>query len=342
MLEFARHYGVRYVVLDETTHGDRLVPSWCRQCEQDDSPRAPARARSWPSEDRAARIFALDPAPPPSLDDPRPHLGFVGDAGSLRRGEPVARPPSRRLRRRPRRSRRPVDATSAGARRARRAPGHASPGAAAAPPPRAVWCGHGAVRPGHGPVDRGGARLTGRPTRPPTSTWCCTWPTGNGYPDYDGRYFGEAVNLDTDRRLVTRCSAGRAFDADDATPRERAARRRRPGRPAPDRGAKPHTTRPRAGYPSVYNQMPQHPPVYYLTMQAQLSRPSAGCCPATASPASTSELGLLRLVDVPLVLPLPLLAWATARRMGGSDRAGHRRRPAVRSACPSSPTSVRR
>ena len=48
--------------------------------EQDNIPGAAAGCRSWPSENRVARIFAVDPAPPPSLDDP-PLLGFTGDAG---------------------------------------------------------------------------------------------------------------------------------------------------------------------------------------------------------------------------------------------------------------------
>jgi 4-amino-4-deoxy-L-arabinose transferase-like glycosyltransferase len=44
--------------------------------------------------------------------------------------------------------------------------------------------------------------------------------------------------------------------------------------------------------------------------------------PGDDVPSVDREVGLLRAVDVALLAALPLLAWATARRLGGSDRAG--------------------
>ena len=67
--------------------------------------------------------------------------------------------------------------------------------------------------------------------------------------------------------------------------------------------------------------MPQHPPVPYL-MQAQLLKAERWLLPGHGVPSMDKELGLLRLLDVLLVLPMPLLAWAVVARMGGSDRAG--------------------
>lgn len=142
---------------------------------------------------------------------------------------------------------------------------------------------------------------------------------GNGYPGYDGRYIGEAMQLDTQRWQVDAMQWWPAFDARDAPPRD--------GRPdvddlgglEPDREAKP-TNRPRPDYPAVYNQMPQHPPLYYAAMAAVLGAERL-LLPGDGIPSLDREVGLLRLANAALVLPLPLLAWATARRMGAGDRA---------------------
>jgi len=141
---------------------------------------------------------------------------------------------------------------------------------------------------------------------------------GHPYPRYDGRYFGEEVGLDTDRYLIVLSVPWPRFDAADAPPRG--------DRPdvdelgiAPDAEAR-RGDRHRAGYPYVYNQMPQHPPLYYLGM-AGLLRVERALLPGDGLPSLDRELALLRLANVALVLPVPLLAWATARRMGAGDRA---------------------
>ena len=62
--------------------------------------------------------------------------------------------------------------------------------------------------------------------------------------------------------------------------------------------------------------MPQHPPLYYQAMATVLRVERA----ITGGPASADrELALLRLVNVLLILPLPLLAWWAARRFGLSE-----------------------
>jgi 4-amino-4-deoxy-L-arabinose transferase-like glycosyltransferase len=141
---------------------------------------------------------------------------------------------------------------------------------------------------------------------------------GHPYPRYDGRYFGEEINLDTDRHLVIFGQPWPRFDAEDAVPRDE--------RPdvddvglQPDANVRRMDARP-AGYPYVYNQMPQHPPTYYVA-QAAVLRFERWVLPGHGIPSMDRELGLLRLVDVLLVSPLPLLAWATVIRLSGSDRA---------------------
>ena len=143
---------------------------------------------------------------------------------------------------------------------------------------------------------------------------------GNGYPDYDERYIGEAMQLDSERWRIDSMQRWPAFDAADATPRGRRPDVDDLGGLAPDQEAKP-TNRPRPDYPAAYNQMPQHPPLYYLTMGAVLGAERL-LLPGDGIPSLDREVGLLRLANVALVLPLPLLAWATARRMGAGERAG--------------------
>lgn len=66
------------------------------------------------------------------------------------------------------------------------------------------------------------------------------------------------------------------------------------------------------------NQMPQHPPLYYGVAAAVLR---AGDAVFPGWPWSFDRtVGLLRLLDVALVVALPVLAWATARRLGCPPR----------------------
>lgn len=141
---------------------------------------------------------------------------------------------------------------------------------------------------------------------------------GNGYPSYDGRYVGEAIGLDSDRHLIDRKLPWPRFDA-----REAPSRGDRPdvdglGGTTPDADAR-RRVEARAGYPYVYNQMPQHPPLYYLVMATLLRTERAG---RGEQASFSAEIGILRLANVLLVAPLPLLAWATVVRLGAGDRAG--------------------
>ena len=143
---------------------------------------------------------------------------------------------------------------------------------------------------------------------------------GHGYPAFDGRFFGEAVGLDTDRHLVELSRPWPRFAAGDAPPRASRPDVEDLGGTAPDADARRNDPD-RAGAPYVYNQMPQHPPLHYLGM-ATVLRLERLLLPGDGLPSLDRELGLLRLVDVALVTPLPLLAWATVARLGGDDRAG--------------------
>ena len=67
------------------------------------------------------------------------------------------------------------------------------------------------------------------------------------------------------------------------------------------------------GSGEVVNQMTQHPPLYYGV---------GGLLLATAPDDTPAEtVGWLRALGVVLSLPLPFLAWATAKRLGGTDAA---------------------
>jgi small subunit ribosomal protein S36 len=142
---------------------------------------------------------------------------------------------------------------------------------------------------------------------------------GHRYPDYDHRFFGEEIGLDTDRYLIELTVPWPRFDAADAPDGDDLLDVDDLGGTEPDAEARRGDTR-RAGYPYVYNQMPQHPPVYYEAM-ATVLRVERWLLPGGGLPPLERELGLLRLVNVLLIAPLPLLAWATAVRLGGGARA---------------------
>jgi 4-amino-4-deoxy-L-arabinose transferase-like glycosyltransferase len=141
---------------------------------------------------------------------------------------------------------------------------------------------------------------------------------GHPYPDYDGRFFGNEVGLDTDRYLIVLTQPWPRFDAADAPPRDDRPDVDDLGGTKPDKGARRYD-KTRAGYPYVYNQMPQHPPLYYLAMSSVL-RAERALLPGDSLTSLDRELGLLRLANVLLITPLPLLAWATVRRLGVVDR----------------------
>jgi hypothetical protein len=79
ILAFARHYGVRWLVVDEQSSG-RLRPQLLPLLEGG-APPGLRLAAELEAEGRVTRVFALDPAPPPSAVTP-PGLGFMGDGGS--------------------------------------------------------------------------------------------------------------------------------------------------------------------------------------------------------------------------------------------------------------------
>ncbi|HET6954584.1 MAG TPA: glycosyltransferase family 39 protein [Acidimicrobiales bacterium] len=142
---------------------------------------------------------------------------------------------------------------------------------------------------------------------------------GNSYPAYDRRFFGEEVGLDTERHLIDLSQPWPRFDAADAPDRRELPDVDDLGGTTPDAEARRSGSR-RAGRPYVYNQMPQHPPLYYEAM-ATVLRVERWLLPGDALPPLGRELHLLRLVNVLLVAPLSVLAWAATVRMGGGRRA---------------------
>ncbi|MBI2711136.1 MAG: phospholipid carrier-dependent glycosyltransferase [Actinobacteria bacterium] len=64
-----------------------------------------------------------------------------------------------------------------------------------------------------------------------------------------------------------------------------------------------------------FNQQPQHPPLYYEAMALAL-RVERFLMPGSDPPALTTEIAFLRLLNVLLLAPLPILAWACLVRLG--------------------------
>jgi small subunit ribosomal protein S36 len=217
-------------------------------------------------------------------------------------------------------------------------------------PPAEAAEGSAVAAPGAREGDGPGEPARGRPLRPPRLVWLAMllfalvgalWTVavpafrapdepahldlvlylaeGNSYPAWDGRYFGEAMQLDTVRYLIDSHYSWPKFDAADAPPRANRPDVDDLGGLTPDANAR-HPDDRRAGYPYVYNQMPQHPPLYYEVM-AGVIRFERWVLPGTGPPSLDRELGLLRLINVLLAAPLPLLAWATVVRLGGGERA---------------------
>lgn len=132
---------------------------------------------------------------------------------------------------------------------------------------------------------------------------------GNPYPEFDGLQSQAAVF----RMCRVYVSSIRACPRPEEVVSP-TAMRRHPREVAPPKGDRP-TWEDNGGDVGVgaLNQMPQHPPLYYQLMGAVLRVERA----INGGPWSLDrELALLRLANVALVAPLPLLAWWAARRFG--------------------------
>jgi hypothetical protein len=77
ILAFARHYGVRWLVVDETSAA-RVRPQVLPLLTAGSAPDGLVMMYSTTDEGRTTRVFALDPVPPP-VAEPGPSLGFMGD-----------------------------------------------------------------------------------------------------------------------------------------------------------------------------------------------------------------------------------------------------------------------
>lgn len=89
---------------------------------------------------------------------------------------------------------------------------------------------------------------------------------------------------------------------------------------APSRADRPSFAGAAADVPSGEgNQMAQHPPLYY-ELQARALEAVEAVRPGPW--AFDQTVGFLRLTTAAMLLPLPLLAWATARRLGAGTAVG--------------------
>lgn len=121
----------------------------------------------------------------------------------------------------------------------------------------------------------------------------------DAYPAYDERQLGRPVY---DALDIVR------FDVPAVTSRDL------PENEAPPRAQRPSFEDLGSDLETVAsesNQLPSHPPLYYGLAAAVTGAVSA----IPGKLAFDQEVGVLRLLGALLVLPLPLLAWATARRL---------------------------
>ena len=136
--------------------------------------------------------------------------------------------------------------------------------------------------------------------------------SGEGYPEFDGLF--HTVGVSSRGRFCSQyAGAVRVCPGFDEEVTATAVRRHLAA-DAPPRATRPDWNDDGGDVATgAFNQMPQHPPLYYWTMAGVLR---AGRV-VNGGPASMDrELALLRLVNVLVVLPLPILAWLTARRVG--------------------------
>lgn len=120
------------------------------------------------------------------------------------------------------------------------------------------------------------------------------------YPQYDGELVDPGVEaartiMKTDRRSAN-------LLATEAIPRDR----------RPSFADIRATT---SGVARLPNQMPQHPPLYYVMSAAAFGGVRA-VVPGNLFDAFDRQVALLRLISALMILPLPLIAWLVARRIG--------------------------
>ncbi len=141
--------------------------------------------------------------------------------------------------------------------------------------------------------------------------------TGAAYPRHDGRKIGAAVTqLCHDMTAAVRaCPRRREVNTPTSIRRHTQAN-------APPKASRPDFDAD-GGDTEVgeFNQMLQHPPLFYWAM-SDVIRVERAVLPGAGLPPLDRELALLRLVNALLIAPLPLLAWAACRRLGLNDSIG--------------------
>lgn len=127
--------------------------------------------------------------------------------------------------------------------------------------------------------------------------------SGASYPDYDGRHPSQAV-------VNVWIAHGLAGQSGGLTPES-----------ATDRGHRKDFEQWGGDEPTAsLNQMPQHPPLYYWVTSSAL-RLERKLSPGSQPVSLDWEWHLLRLINVAMLTPLPVLAWAAASKLGTGDRA---------------------
>ncbi len=141
--------------------------------------------------------------------------------------------------------------------------------------------------------------------------------TGAPYPRHDGRKLGLAVQrLCRDTAAAIRACPGEDEVVTSTNIRPHTAAN------APPRGSRRDFNQD-GGDDEVgsFNQMLQHPPLYYWAMSG-IVRAERFVLPGKGLPPLDREFALLRLANVLLVVPLPLMGWWACRRLGLAGEIG--------------------
>ena len=130
-----------------------------------------------------------------------------------------------------------------------------------------------------------------------------------GYPAYDQRVVDPGIARSVP--LVRLDEGSRHLRRGEALPRSDRPTRAELREASPEPGADPAS-------PERVNHMAQHPPAYYLYL-AGASVVTDALVPGTGLGPYDQEVATMRLLSLVLVVPLPVLAWATARASKASE-----------------------
>ncbi len=147
---------------------------------------------------------------------------------------------------------------------------------------------------------------------------------GASYPDYDERVIGAGASSLVFSHLILLTGRDGEIVADYRTVETASPERLNPtyaeaGGSEPDAAIQKGVAGVMAGFTDalLLNQMPQHPPLYYLGSATALQ--ASRHLPGGSDRSMHTEVHLLRLLNAAMMAAVPVIAWFAARRLGTSE-----------------------